>query len=98
MTAREQLIAYLATLCALCVALIGSMLVAAFVPGVLGHIADFGIGTVTGGLIGVLRLPTSRSPVATTDSGDVNVSPTPAAAPAAPDADSSEPPKEPTNA
>lgn len=73
MTAREQLIAYLATLLALVVALVGSMIIAAFVPGVLGHVADFGIGTVTGGLIGVLRIPSTRTPVAQTDSGDVNV-------------------------
>lgn len=33
----------------------------------------FGLGTVTGGLIGVLRIPSARSPVATTDNGDVNV-------------------------
>lgn len=57
MNDRNQLIAYLATLAALVLALVGSMLIAAWVPGVLGHIADFGIGTVTGGLIGVLRIP-----------------------------------------
>lgn len=74
MTAREQLIAYLATLVALILALVGSMIIAAFVPGLLGHVADFGIGTVTGGLIGVLRIPSaSNKPIATTDSGDVNV-------------------------
>lgn len=54
----RDLIAYIATLIALFVTLLGSMLIAAWVPGVLGHIADFGIGTITGGLIGVLRLPT----------------------------------------
>lgn len=73
MTAREQLIAYIATLMALVLALIGSMLIAAFVPGILGHVADFGIGTVTGGLIGVLRIPSQRTPIGSTDSGDVNV-------------------------
>lgn len=73
MSPREQLIAYLATLVALLVALIGSQLIGAWVPGVLGHVADFGIGTVTGGLIGVLRIPASRPPIASTDSGDVNV-------------------------
>ena len=75
MTASEQLTAYMATLIALIVALVGSMLIAAFVPGILGHVADFGIGTVTGGLIGVLRIPSIRNPVASTDSGDVNVTP-----------------------
>ncbi|MDY7525468.1 hypothetical protein [Sphingomonas sp. 10B4] len=74
MNAQEQLIAYMATLAALVIALVGSMLIAAFVPGILGHVADFGIGTVTGGLIGVLRIPSTRqNPVATTDSGDVSV-------------------------
>lgn len=73
MTPSEQLVAYLSTLFALVVALVGSMLIAAFVPGVLGHVADFGIGTVTGGLIGVLRIPTSRAPTASTDSGDISV-------------------------
>lgn len=57
MNDRNQLVAYLATLGALVASLVGTMLIAAFVPGVLGHIADFGIGTVTGGLIGVLRIP-----------------------------------------
>jgi len=73
MTPHEQLIAYLATLAALVVALVGSMIVAAFVPGVLGHVADFGIGTVTGGLIGVLRIPSAKSPTAATESGDISV-------------------------
>lgn len=57
MNDHNQLVAYLATLAALVVALLGTMIVSALVPGVLGHIADFGIGTVTGGLIGVLRIP-----------------------------------------
>jgi hypothetical protein len=78
MTAREQLFAYMATLVALIIALVGSMLIAAFVPGILGHVADFGIGTVTGGLIGVLRIPSNNNrTMATTDSGDVNVTPAP---------------------
>jgi hypothetical protein len=50
------------------------MVVAAFVPSLQTHIVDFGIGTVTGGLIGVLRIPSARyAPTATTDSGDVTV-------------------------
>lgn len=73
MTAHEQLIAYLATLATLGIVLIGAMLVAAFVPGIQSHLVDFGIGTVTGGLIGVLRIPNARAPVASTESGDVNV-------------------------
>lgn len=73
MTAREQLIAYLATLGTLALVIIAALVVAAIAPGVMGKMEVFGLGTVTGGLIGVLRIPTARTPVATTDSGDVNV-------------------------
>ena len=70
MSAREQLIAYLATLAAL-VIVFGSALFAA------GHSVTvneaFGLGTITGGLIGVLRIPSARSATGTTESGDVNV-------------------------
>jgi hypothetical protein len=69
-TAREQLIAYLATLGTLAF-VFGAALFAA------GHEVTvneaFGLGTITGGLIGVLRIPSARGPVGTTDSGDVNV-------------------------
>jgi hypothetical protein len=72
-TAREQLIAYLATLCAL-VLVFALALVAGVISGaVIGKIEAFGLGTITGGLIGVLRIPSARNPVASTDSGDVNV-------------------------
>lgn len=58
MTDRHQLIAYLATLATLAF-VFGSALFAA------GHEVTvneaFGLGTITGGLIGVLRIPTSRS-------------------------------------
>lgn len=61
MTAREQLIAYLATLFTL-----AAVFIAALVA--VGHGVDgptvgqaFGLGTITGGLIGVLRLPSSRN-------------------------------------
>jgi len=70
---REQLIAYLATLAALVLTLLGAMLIAAFVPAVMDKISDFALGTVFGGLIGVLTRPAARSPTATTDSGDVTV-------------------------
>lgn len=72
MTAREQLIAYLATLAALVIVVLGAMLIGAWVPAVLGKIEVFALGTVFGGLIGVLRIPSTR-PTATTDSGDANV-------------------------
>lgn len=78
MTPREQLIAYLATLGAL-VLIFVSALIAAGRGVTIGE--AFGLGTVLGGLIGILRIPAVRtaSPVATTDSGDVNVNkePTP---------------------
>jgi hypothetical protein len=38
----------------------------------MGKMEVFGLRTVTGGLIGVLRIPSARSPVATTQDGDVN--------------------------
>jgi hypothetical protein len=58
---REQLVAYLATLCALVVVTIGGMVIGAFSPGVLGKAEVFGLGTITGGLIGVLKMPTQRA-------------------------------------
>jgi hypothetical protein len=73
MTPREQLIAYLATLGALIVVLLSALIVASFAPAVMGKIEAFGLGTITGGLIGVLRIPAGRTPVATTQDGDVNV-------------------------
>lgn len=71
MTAREQLVAYLATLAALVI-----VVVSAFVASANGVSVTeaFGLGAVTGGLIGVLRIPSARSvPAATTETGDVNV-------------------------
>jgi len=66
MTHKEQLLAYLATLGALCF-IFGAALIAA------GHDVTvneaFGMGTITGGLIGVLRLPSGRAPAAMADSG-----------------------------
>lgn len=73
MSHREQLIAYLATLSALMVVVLGAMGIAAVAPQLIGKIEAFGLGTITGGLIGVLRIPSSRTPVAATETGDVNV-------------------------
>jgi hypothetical protein len=70
MTPREQLVAYLATLTALVVVFCVPFIAAW--SGVTVSEA-FGVGVVTGGLIGLLRTPSSRTPVAQTDSGDVNV-------------------------
>jgi hypothetical protein len=60
MTPREQLIAYLATLAALVLVVIGGLIIAAMAPSLLGKFEAFGFGTVTGGLIGVLRIPAAR--------------------------------------
>jgi len=75
MTAREQLIAYLATLGILALVILGALLIAAWVPEVMGKMEVFGLGTVTGGLIGVLRIPSSsKSPGPTGEPSDpVNV-------------------------
>ena len=61
MTSREQLTAYLATLAALVVVLLASEVIAAFSDAVIGKMEAFGLGTVTGGLIGLMRLPASRN-------------------------------------
>lgn len=62
MNAREQLIAYLATLAALVI-----VVVAAFVASGFGVSVTeaFGMGAVTGGLIGILRIPSSSRPAGT---------------------------------
>lgn len=59
--AREQLIAYLATLAALILVFTVAVVAGAMSPGIIGKIEAFGLGTITGGLIGVLRLPQQRS-------------------------------------
>lgn len=64
MSPREQLIAYLATLGALVLIVLGAMGIAAVTGEVIiGKMEAFGLGTVTGGLIGLMRLPSSRSAV-----------------------------------
>ena len=60
MTPREQLVAYLATLAALVIVFV-SALVAAGRGVTVGE--AFGLGTITGGLIGILRPPSARSAV-----------------------------------
>lgn len=69
MTAREQLVAYLATLAALVIVVVGAFIASGFGVSVT---EAFGLGAVTGGLIGVLRIPSARA-TASTESGDVNV-------------------------
>jgi hypothetical protein len=58
---REQLIAYLSTLAVLLLVLVSALVAAAISPAIIGKIEAFGLGTITGGLIGVLRLPQRRS-------------------------------------
>jgi hypothetical protein len=78
MTQREQLIAYLATLAALLFVLLAALITAAINPTIMGKFESFGLGTITGGLIGVLRIPAQRAvtidnppsnPVQTEDAG-----------------------------
>ena len=57
---QHQLVAYLATLGALVVVFIAALIAASMSDGVGGKLEAFGLGTITGGLIGVLRLPSSR--------------------------------------
>ena len=57
MNQREQLIAYLATLAALAVIFTVAIVAGVVSEHVIGKIEAFGLGTITGGLIGVLRLP-----------------------------------------
>lgn len=70
MTQHEQLIAYLATLAALVIVILAALLIAAFAPGVMSKIEAFGLGTVTGGLIGVLRIPSQRTAVSNVEQAD----------------------------
>lgn len=62
MNAREQLIAYLATLGALVIVFIAALIAAG--RGVTVGEA-FGLGTITGGLIGLMRIPSSSRPAGT---------------------------------
>ncbi len=78
MARHEQIIAFLATLLALLVVYIGTLFAAAWYPSIIGKVETFGLGTITGGLIGILRIPTQRNvhidnkptdPVPTIDEG-----------------------------
>lgn len=57
MSQRDQLIAYLATLAALAAIFTVAIVAGVVSDHVIGKIEAFGLGTITGGLIGVLRLP-----------------------------------------
>lgn len=69
---RNQLVAYLATLGALVLVFAIAVIAAAIAPAVLGKLELFGLGTITGGLIGVLRIPTRSAPSANVE-GDATV-------------------------
>jgi len=58
---NHQLIAYLATLGALLFVFVSALAGAALAPGIIGKIESFGLGTITGGLIGLMRIPSQRS-------------------------------------
>lgn len=74
MTAREQLIAYLATLGAI-VVLVG---IAAFCAASGRSLEAVGVGAAVTGLIGVIRMPTSREVhVANAPSDPVPTTPAP---------------------
>lgn len=63
MTKHEQLIAFLATLGALVVVFAIALLAGAINDHIITKIEAFGLGTITGGLIGVLRIPSQRATV-----------------------------------
>lgn len=78
MKQHEQLISFLATLVALLVVYVGTLIFAANYPAIIGKVETFGLGTITGGLIGILRIPSQRNvtvdnppsqPVPTEDAG-----------------------------
>ena len=71
MTPREQLIAYLATLSALVTVFVAALVAAGAGVSIT---ESFALGTVTGGLNGVLRIPSQQQrATGTTESGDVNM-------------------------
>lgn len=68
MTPREQLVAYIATLAVLAIVFISALIAAACAPDLMGKMEVFGLGTITGGLIGVLRIPSARNTGANVES------------------------------
>jgi len=70
----QQLAAYLATLATLLLVFVAALAAATLAPAVIGKIEAFGLGTITGGLIGVLRLPQQRT--VTVDNQDDDPVPT----------------------
>jgi len=60
MNQHEQLIAYLATLACLAIVFIAALIAACIDPAIIGKVEAFGLGTITGALIGALRTPSAR--------------------------------------
>lgn len=58
---EQQYRAYLATLGALVFVYVASLIAGGIEPELLGKFEAFGLGAITGGLIGVLRMPTQRN-------------------------------------
>ena len=54
---RHEYRAYLWTLGALVLVYFGTITATAIAPGLIDKIEAFGLGTITGGLIGLLRMP-----------------------------------------
>ena len=73
MSEQHQLIAYLATL--------GAIVTLVALGALLAYngksVEAVGVAAAVTGLIGVIKIPSSRAPVATTDKGDVNVGESP---------------------
>jgi hypothetical protein len=61
MKQHEQIISFLATLLALLIVYIGTLVFASQYPAIIGKVETFGLGTITGGLIGILRIPSNKS-------------------------------------
>ncbi len=79
---RYQLIAYVATLITLVIVFVSALVAAVVAPGLIGRLEAFGLGTITGGLIGILRIPTSQRASASVGTADsVNVTPAPESTP-----------------
>lgn len=58
---NHPLIAYLATLATLIIIFIAALVAGSLSGNVMSKLEVFGLGTITGGLIGVLRLPSSKN-------------------------------------
>lgn len=74
----EELKAYLATLATLFAVFLVAVVAAALKPELVGKLEIFGLGTITGGLIGLLRMPRQHTPTLaanTVNAGTVNTAP-----------------------